>query len=305
MGALVVSLGGFIGVFCATCALFRTLLDWANPITRRLMASIPSQAAAQRWWQPPLQRARQWAHAGLDRVLRLLIVKPRSQRLGARSLRDTVIMWALLAVAGSLSATLASRGLAILSMPPSVVWAGSLVALWSGMWMTVHAWRRIQIRHWAEEISNGLIDVLDLWVLCLGSGMSFQTAMVRVTQDTELTPPALQRELLLTHQEMMAGCPREEALRHLARRCGDSPEMRTLISHVVQSERLGSGLAQTMRVHAQSLRFKRTQDTKELIQKLPVKLAFPLIFCILPSLFVVILGPAIMRLFSVLSDIRH
>ena len=304
MGALLVSVGGFVGVFCATYAFSRTALEWGEPTRRRLLAVIPSRSGANRWVDRSVRLARRWAHAGLDRLLRALIIAPHSQPLGVRTLRDTIMLAGLLALAALSCSILVLRGLAILALPASAVGLGGLIAAWVGMWLTANAWKRIRVKRWAEDISNGLIDVIDHWVLCLGSGMSFQTAMVRVTQDTELTSPALRRELQLTHQEMMAGCPRDEALRHLARRCGGSSDLRTLVSHIVQSERLGSSLAQTLRVHAQSLRFKRTQDTKELIQKLPVKMAFPLIFCILPSLFVVILGPAVLRLFSIFSSLH-
>ena len=301
MGALVVSLVGFVGVFCASCALSRVALAWGDPMRRRLRVLLPSRSGTEHGWHDPIRLVRKWVHAGLDRTLRLLAVTPQGKGVGVRTLRDTVVLVGLLGLSAVSCAFLVFRGLALLSRPAAVAWLGSLVGAWLGMWLAANLWRRLRVKRWAEEISNSLIDVLDLWVLCLGSGMSFQTAMVRVTEDTELTSPALRRELQLTHQEMQAGCPREEALRHLARRCGDSPELRTLVSHVVQSERLGSGLAQTLRVHAQSLRFKRTQEAKELIQKLPVKMAFPLVFCILPSLFVVILGPALLRLFAVLS----
>ncbi|MCI0560155.1 MAG: type II secretion system F family protein, partial [Nitrososphaera sp.] len=97
-------------------------------------------------------------------------------------------------------------------------------------------------------------------------------------------------------------CPRDEALRHLVRRCGSSAELKGLVSHIIQAEKLGSSLAHTLRIYANTLRFKRREDTKELIQKLPVKLAFPLTFCILPSLFVVILGPSVLRIFIALTS---
>jgi tight adherence protein C len=133
--------------------------------------------------------------------------------------------------------------------------------------------------------------------------MSFQAALTRVADDDELIRPGLRRELQLTLQEMAAGCPRDEAMKHLARRCADVNEISGLVSHIIQAERLGGSIGKTLQVCANSLRFNRFQDMKEWVQKMPVKLAFPLIFCILPCLLIVIGGPALIRLFEVLG--RH
>jgi tight adherence protein C len=147
-----------------------------------------------------------------------------------------------------------------------------------------------------QEISDGLINVLDLWVLCLGSGMSFHSALVRVTDEKELTNPALREQLLLTNQEILAGASREDALRHLVRRCGNLPDLRSLVAHIIHAERMGSSLAQTLKIFAEGLRFKRSQDAKERIQKLPVKLTLPLVFCIFPTLLIVVIGPTWLQL---------
>ena len=90
--------------------------------------------------------------------------------------------------------------------------------------------------------------------------------------------------------------PRDEALKHLVKRCGNLQDLRALVAHIIQSERLGTNFSNTLRVYADTLRFKRREDVKEYIQKLSVKLAFPLVFCILPALFIVMLGPALIRL---------
>ena len=146
------------------------------------------------------------------------------------------------------------------------------------------------------------MNVLDLWVLCLGSGMSFQAALVRVTEESELTNALLREQLQLTQQAILAGASREDALHYFARRCGDLPVVRSLVTHILHAERLGSSLAQTLRVFSKNLRFNRGQDAREWIQKLPVKLAVPLVFCILPALLVIISGPALLRIVRALSN---
>ena len=131
--------------------------------------------------------------------------------------------------------------------------------------------------------------------------MSFQAALVRVAEDALLAGRAVQQELWLTYQELTAGCPRDEALRHFARRCGNLPDVNALVAQIIQAERLGGSLAQTLKVYAGTLRVKRYQAAREQIHTLPVRLAFPLVFCILPALFVVILGPSMIRLVSAFS----
>jgi len=111
----------------------------------------------------------------------------------------------------------------------------------------------------------------------------------------------LHQQLQLTHQALLAGASREDALRYFARRCGDLSEVRSLVAHITHAERLGSSLAQTLKVYAQNLRFKRGQDAREWIQKLPVKLAVPLVFCVLPALLVIIAGPAVLQVLKALS----
>jgi tight adherence protein C len=156
-------------------------------------------------------------------------------------------------------------------------------------------------QRWIREINYGLIDVLDMWILCLDAGMSFQGALARVAQDLELARPALRQELQVTLQEMLAGCPRDEALKHLARRCDGAGEMSALVAHIIQAEKMGSSVTKTLQVCANSLRFNRYQDMRQWVLGIPVKLAFPLIFCILPCLLIIISAPALLRMYEVLS----
>lgn len=202
--------------------------------------------------------------------------------------------------------------LAALALAAGAVWvlhrvgvprsAGLLVVAAAGAWLLVRLWTGYRQRQWRQQIASGLIDVLDLWILCLDAGMSFQAALARVTQGVELARPALRRQLQIALQEMLAGAPRADALKHLARRCQGVPELSGLVAHIVQAEKLGGSLTQTLQVCANTLRFNRHQDLRQQVQEMPVKLAFPLVFCILPCLLIVISAPALIRLFEMLGS---
>ncbi len=295
MEALLISLGAFICVASLIGLLSGAVSQRNDPLHRRLMASVaaPGAAAAE-------DESKGWLADLSESVLgRFGITSWHTP--GVRTFGQRISLFITLIVLGFASSFAVGKGMTMLDLGPLFVVAGMALGGWMGAMLTVRYWMHRHTSRWMEEINNGIIDVIDLWVLCLGAGMSFAAALVRVAQDEELTPPALREELQLTNQEMLAGASREDALRHLVRRCGDSADLRALVSHIIQSERLGSSLTDTLQVYSQTLRFKRTQDTKEMIQTLPLKLTFPLIFCILPALFVVILGPSVIRLFEVLG----
>ncbi len=300
MSALLVSFGSFISVFCLVCTVWLAVEEAYNPLQRRLLATTSaSGTASANAKRPGFSAVPLWLRQRIEMVLRVLFIEQQSQAQGYRTFAYKVILVVLTTV-GTVGG-----GLLAYQLARHFVFSGMLTCfgtIWiacSGGWFLAKSWTYLARRRWLQEIDSNLIDVLDLWVLCLGAGMGFQSALVRVADDAELAGSALREQLRLTNQEMLAGCPKDEALRHLSRRCGDSADLRSLVSHIIQSERLGTGLAQTLRSFSESLRFKRTQDTKELIQKLPIKLSFPLIFCIMPSLFIVILGPAVIRVFTV------
>ncbi len=295
--ALLISLAGFACVVSLLVWIAAVVANRRDPLKRRLMAFADppsmllgtSGASTGGWMASTVEP---W-------LARFGITSWNAP--GVRTAGHRIALFITMIVAGVCFSVLTARGLAMLHMSVPMISIGAVLAAWSGATFTVRYWMRRYQQQWLDEINNNIIDVIDLWVLCLGAGMSFAAALVRVAQDEELTTTALRQELQLTNQEMLAGCPREDALRHLVRRCGDTPDLRALVSHIIQSERLGSSLTDTLRIYSQSLRFKRTQDTKELIQTLPLKLTFPLVFCILPALFVIILGPSVIRMFEVLT----
>ncbi len=298
MNALIVSIGGFISVACLVCVGWLSVSRANDPLRRRLLKETSGV-------EQKLSFAKQMekgVQSSFNVIKRMLFFDQGIRTPGFRTAQQKFVFIVLIATVSFALFTFFVKAL------PKVPGLGQqatlfgVIAAWIGAWLTVRYWTRYHAAKRLDQINQGLIDVLDLWVLCLGAGMSFQAALVRVSQDAELVSPALREEFSLTNHEILAGASRDQALRNLVKRCGSPPDLQGLVSHIIQAERLGSSLANTLKIYAASLRFNRAQDTKELMQKLPVKLAFPLIFCILPALFVVMLGPAVIRMFEVIRS---
>jgi tight adherence protein C len=150
--------------------------------------------------------------------------------------------------------------------------------------------RLIKIRQ--HKIGLSLPDVLDLLVICIEAGLSMDQATARTAEELQLAHPAICDELSIVVLEQRAGRPRSDAWRQFAERTGVDG-VRNLVSVLVQSEQLGTSVAKTLRVHSDTLRTHRRQKVEEQAAKTTVKLVFPLVFFIFPSLFLVTLGPAI------------
>ena len=139
-------------------------------------------------------------------------------------------------------------------------------------------------------------DALDLIRLCVESGLGLDAAIARVEKEVRVSSRVLHDELHLIGLEMRAGASREKALKNLAERVG-LEEIIALVAMLVQVERLGTSVADSLRIHSETLRTKRRQRAEELAAKVPVKLLFPMIFCIFPALIVVLLGPAMIAVY--------
>lgn len=156
---------------------------------------------------------------------------------------------------------------------------------------------RIQARQ--HRLRLAIPDGLDLMVICVEAGLGLDQALLRVSQELALTHPELSEELQLVNTEMRLGKSRTDALRELARRTGLS-DLKALVGMLVQTERFGTSIAQSLRVFSDDLRLKRRQRAEEAAAKISVKMVPVLVFFIFPALMVVILGPAaitIMRQF--------
>jgi tight adherence protein C len=158
-----------------------------------------------------------------------------------------------------------------------------------GLWLQ----RRIANRQ--RELFEAFPDAIDLVIVCMEAGLGLDAALERTGQDMALRSPALAEELDLLGAELRLGVARALALRHLAARTGVE-EIRSFATMLVHTERLGTGVADALRVHAQALRLRRERRAEEAAAKLPVKLLFPLIFTLFPALMVVLMGPAVISL---------
>jgi tight adherence protein C len=150
-----------------------------------------------------------------------------------------------------------------------------------------------------QKILQSLPDALDLLVICVEAGMGLDSAVNKVAQELRMGNPELSDELQLMNLELRAGKQRMDALKNLAVRT-NLDEVSSLTTLLVQTDKFGTSMADALRVYSESYRTQRYQRAEEVAAKLPVKMVIPLVFCIFPSLFLVILGPAAINIYRVL-----
>lgn len=155
------------------------------------------------------------------------------------------------------------------------------------------------VKYRERELFENFPDALDLMTVCVEAGLSLDAVIAKTSEEIRLNSHALADELHLVTLELRAGASREQAFRNLALRTG-LEEIDSLVAMLIQADRFGTSVADSLRVHADSLRSRRRFRAEEMAAKIPTKMLFPLIFCIFPSLLVVLLGPAIISIHSVL-----
>ena len=153
----------------------------------------------------------------------------------------------------------------------------------------------MRVKRRQKEIRKGLPNALDLLVVCVESGLGLDQAMVQVAKDLEQAHPEITEEFAMVNYELKAGKRRIEALRNLAER-SNVDDLKKLVAVLIQADRFGTGIAQSLRGHADFMRVQARQIAEEKAAKLGVKLVFPIFFCILPSLFVVTVGPMVIKI---------
>lgn len=144
-------------------------------------------------------------------------------------------------------------------------------------------------------IRLGLPDVLDLLIVCIEAGLSMDQAMIRTAEELSAGQPAISDELGLVVLEQRAGRPRADAWKNLAERTG-LDVMRELVAVLIQADQFGTSVAKNLRIYSETLRTRRRQQLEEQAAKTSVKLVFPLVLFIFPSLFVVTLGPSLISM---------
>jgi len=156
---------------------------------------------------------------------------------------------------------------------------------------------RVRIDRRREQIQKSLPDALDLMVVCVEAGMGMDAAINRVAKEIQLTSPELGEEFALLNLELRAGKARQDALRNLAVRT-DIEAINSLVTLLIQTDKFGTSVASALRVFSESFRTQRFQKAEEMAAKLPVKLIIPLIFFIFPALFVIVAGPAAIKIYQ-------
>jgi len=159
---------------------------------------------------------------------------------------------------------------------------------------------RISLRR--EAIRQAVPNMLDLLVVCVEAGLSFTAGIQKLSEEMRFGCPALAQELKIVTQEILIGKSKSDAFRSLANRT-EVEELRAMAVTLIQADRLGTSIGTSLRVLADSMRFKRRQRAEEAANKVSVKLVFPLVLLIFPELLIVLVGPALISIFRTLQDV--
>lgn len=161
---------------------------------------------------------------------------------------------------------------------------------------------------WLSQVVNkrklrmlhGFPDTLDLLIVCVESGLGLDAAFARISKELAIAHPELCGEFHVLALELRAGLPRSQALTNLGKRT-DLDEVKSFATLLIQTDRFGTSVGRALRVHSDAMRVERTQKAEEIAGKLPVKLLFPLMLFIFPTIFIVILGPAVIKISAALN----
>jgi tight adherence protein C len=290
----VVTFGTFLATVAVSAALFYAFGSGESAIVRRLSRMAgPSGGEVQEAFAEKQKERMQNALVSIGKLVP-----------GATASRAVLMMTR--AGYRSPTAIIAVRGLKVLlpvallsavyftglyDSNPILILGGALLAgiLLPEMWIL---WR-VSTRQ--DRLRRALPDALDLLVICVEAGLGLDQALLRVSQELEVVHPELSEELQLVNMEMRVGKTRIDALRELARRTGVE-DVKALVAMLAQTERFGTSIASSLRVHSDDLRTRRRQRAEEMAAKMSVKMVPVLVLFIFPALMVVILGPAILIL---------
>jgi tight adherence protein C len=185
-------------------------------------------------------------------------------------------------------------------MPPSPVMKIGLMASGIGAgWVLPRFLLEKKVGKRQEVLRLSLPDALDLMVVSIEAGLGLDQAIQHVARELGPSHPELSEEMSLVTLEMRAGKRRSEALRNFSERTGE-PEFRKLVAILIQNDRFGTSMGESLRTHSDFMRTRRRQEAEERAGKVGVKLVFPIFFFILPSMLVVAAGPGILQIFKYL-----
>ncbi len=247
--------------------------------------------------QPGFQKAGSILGSLAPREMRTSIEKRimyagSTEKIKFNNLMTSMVISALLF--GSLSVLIFTQ---IFSMPGNRAFVMILLASMIGLYFPLIILNSKTAKR-QKEIQQSLPEMLDLLLVSVEAGLGFDMALKRVTEKMQ---GELTKEFSRCLEEIRRGKKREEAFRGIVNRTGVQ-DLSVFITSVIQSEQLGTNIADTLRIQADSMRRKRRQRAEEAAMKAPIKMLFPMIFFILPTMFIVILGPAVINMIQMFAD---
>jgi tight adherence protein C len=183
-------------------------------------------------------------------------------------------------------------------------WTGFVVASAALGYLGPNEFLRHAAKRRQTRIKKGMANALDLLVVCVESGLGLDQAIMQVSKELQTAHPEIADELAVVNLEMRAGKRRVEALRNLGQRTGVE-EVKKLVAVLVQADRFGTSIASSLKSHSDYMRVQARQEAETKAAKIGVKLVFPIFFFILPSLFVVTVGPIVVRIFRELLPMMN
>jgi tight adherence protein C len=290
--------GIFLSVALAAGALTSMILARTSPARRRLQPAIGAEPRLgffdqlSSFFRAPKNPVRHLAKNPDGVSTKITRLQRRLESAGWRD-PDAANYFALAEIASPIIC-----GLLPLALLGVDGWMLALVMAVAGYLLPDLVLTRATRRH-QKAIQNALPDAIDLIVVCIEAGSSLDQALVRASEELDFALPALATELRIVTTEIRAGKPRLEAFQGLARRTGVD-DVRALVMMLTQTDRFGTSIAQALRTHATTSRTKRRQRAEERAAKVGVKLVFPLALCFVPALYVVCLGPVVIRVIRTL-----
>lgn len=293
----------FASVAIATGMVAAYILRRSSTVERRLRGLSESPSAPSALTGPSQLDLSRPSYGSLEKYVRYVPKSPKElsalrKRLAAAGLDrpEAAVLYSLL----ELGAPLAVGGLLLWYFAPPqgiiiAILGAALAYMAPGLWLG----QRMSDRR--RQVQNGLPDALDLLLVTMESGSALDQAMMKVSNELRIAYPILAGELRHVITEIRAGRPRADALRQLAERT-KVDDVRALVGTLIQTDKFGTSVGQALRTHAEVARTKRRQRAEERAQKLGVKLVFPLVFCLFPAMYVVVLGPAALRIIRLLGS---
>ncbi len=282
-------IAALVTVFCAIAAAIVVLLLRGSDQTKRLMQVTRAPGQSDKPAEPR-DRAKRWLLGGV-RVLRTRLGLEQNEelrrRLMAGGLRrsSAVDVYFGIRLLGAALAALAGTFI----RQNTIIWILGLMAV---AYVAPDIWVSHSIGRRRDRIRLGLPDALDLMLVCVDAGLGIDQAILRAAQELTKSQPEISEEFMQLNFEQRAGKPRLEAWQSMAERT-EVETVKSFVHMLAQTDRFGTPLVRALRVFTDGVRQKRRQQAEELAAKTTVKLIFPLVLCIFPCVFIVLLGPAV------------